>query len=168
MRSSALFVSLFTLFALTPSAFSQAATQNPDLSEIQRKLDVLTAEVEKLRSGEQEVAVTDTRAKELGLSPSAASVYRKQKGLSFAGYGEVLYENFAQRNEAGTSVNRGTTFDFVRAVFYAGYRFNDKFLFNSEVEVEHANEIWLEFAYIDYLARERPRRPAAHADGTHQ
>ena len=49
-------------------------------------------------------------------------------------------------------MNRGTTMDFLRAVFYAGYRFNDKFLFNSEVEVEHANEIWLEFAYLDYLA----------------
>jgi len=134
----------------TPSTPGQA--QNPEVAEIQRKLDVLAAEVEKLRSGEPEIEVTPDRAKGLGLSPSAASVYRKQKGVSLAGYGEVLYENYAEQNQAGTSVNRGTQLDFLRAVFYAGYKFSDKFLFNSEIEIEHANEIWLEFAYVDYLA----------------
>jgi hypothetical protein len=152
MKLTVLFVLVLAQSVLTPLAFSQAPSQNAEVAEIQRKLDVLAAEVEKLRSGEPEVEVTESQAKGLGLSPSAASVYRKQKGFSFAGYGEVLYENFASQNQAGTSVNRGTTMDFLRAVFYAGYRFNDKFLFNSEVEVEHANEIWLEFAYLDYLA----------------
>ncbi len=42
----------------------------------------------------------------------------------------------------------------MRAIFYAGYRFNDKFVFNSEIEVEHADEIFVEFAYIDYLVHE--------------
>jgi hypothetical protein len=135
-----------------PEPAKPAQTQNAEVAEIQRKLDVLAAEVEKLRSGEPEIEVTPDRAKGLGLSPSAASVYRKQKGVSLAGYGEVLYENFAEQNQSGTSVNRGTQIDFLRAVFYAGYRFSDKFLFNSEVEIEHANEIWLEFAYVDYLA----------------
>src|SRR5688572_20053836 len=152
MRRTALYTLALALFVSTPAAFSQATSQNAEVAEIQRKIDVLSAEVEKLRSGEPEVEVTETRAKGLGLGPSAASVYRKQKGFSFAGYGEVLYENFGSRNQAGIDVNRGTTMDFLRAVFYAGYRFNDKFLFNSEVEVEHANEIWLEFAYLDYLA----------------
>jgi hypothetical protein len=153
MRSK--IVSALTLAQLVfiPAAYSQATAQNADVAEIQRKLDVLAAEVEKLRSGEPEVEVTKTEAQGLGLGPSAASVYRKQKGFSFAGYGELLYENFADLNQAGAAANRGTTMDFLRAVFYAGYRFNDKFLFNSEVEVEHANEIWLEFAYVDYLAR---------------
>ena len=128
-------------------------SQNPEVAEIQRKLDVLAAEVEKLRSGEPDIEVTESRAKGLGLSPSAASVYRKQKGVSLAGYGEMLYENFGRRNQTGTAVNRGTQMDFVRAVLYAGYRFNDKFVFNSEIELEHANEIWVEFAYIDYMAR---------------
>jgi hypothetical protein len=136
------------------AAETTAATpsQNPEVAEIQRKLDVLAAEVEKLRSGEPDIEVTETRAKGLGLSPSAANVYRKQKGVSLAGYGEMLYENFASRNQSGTAANRGAQMDFLRAVFYAGYRFSDKFLFNSEIEVEHANEIWVEFAYLDYLA----------------
>lgn len=146
----------------TPGAMAQepadtteqqaGSTQNPDLAEIQRKLDVLAAEVEKLRSGEPEIEVTETTAKDLGLGPSAASVYRKQKGMSLAGYGEMLYENFASRNQGGASVNRGTQLDFLRAVFYAGYRFNDKFVFNSEIELEHANEVSVEFAYVDYMA----------------
>jgi hypothetical protein len=37
-------------------------------------------------------------------------------------------------------------------VLYTGYRFNDRFLFNSEIEVEHGNEIFVEFAYVDYRA----------------
>ena len=32
-----------------------------------------------------------------------------------------------------------------------GYRFDDRFLFNAEVEIEHANEISVEFAYLDVL-----------------
>jgi hypothetical protein len=152
MRSTIVSVLTLIHLILIPAAYSQAPSQNAEVADIQRKLDVLAAEVEKLRSGEPPVEVTETKAQGLGLGPSAASVYRKQKGFSFAGYGEVLYENFAANNQSGTAVNRGTTMDFLRAVFYAGYRFNDKFLFNSEVEVEHVNEIWLEFAYIDYLA----------------
>ncbi|MEP6769240.1 MAG: hypothetical protein ABJC61_11260, partial [Acidobacteriota bacterium] len=50
--------------------------------------------------------------------------------------------------------------DLLRAVFYFGYKFNDRFLFNSEVEYEHAStgegseekgEVAVEFAYLDYL-----------------
>ena len=33
---------------------------------------------------------------------------------------------------------------------YAGYRFNDRFIFNSEIEIEHANEIFLECTYLDW------------------
>jgi hypothetical protein len=166
---SALFVLIFDLCLISPRMWAQdssteaantsseqppaASAQNPEVAEIQRKLDVLAAEVEKLRSGEPEVEVAPERAKNLGLSPSAASVYRKQKGVSLAGYGEMLYENFATRNQSGTSVNRGAQMDFLRAVFYAGYRFSDKFVFNSEIELEHANEVWVEFAYVDYMAR---------------
>jgi hypothetical protein len=43
-------------------------------------------------------------------------------------------------------------------VIYLGYRFNEKFLFNSEIEFEHAKteggEVAVEFAYIDYLWRD--------------
>ena len=132
-----------------------AAAQEPaQIEELRRRVDVLAAEVEKLRSGEPEaIQLTEERRRALGLAPSAAATYRRAtQGVSFAGYGEMLLENFKERNEAGTQGAPTTRLDFLRAILYAGYRFNDKFLFNSEIEVEHANEISVEFAYVDYLA----------------
>lgn len=126
------------------------------IEELRRRIDVLAAELEKLRSGETPQAeLTDERRRSLGLGPSAAATYRRaSEGVSFAGYGEMLLENFNSENEAGTGGAPTTRLDFLRAVLYAGYRFNDKFLFNSEIEVEHGNEIFVEFAYVDYLASE--------------
>jgi len=129
--------------------------QPADIEELERRLDVLAAEVERLRSGEtSEIGLTDDEARALGLAPSAAATYRQTQGVSIAGYGEMLYQNFASEDERGKPTPGGTQLDFLRAVIYAGYRFNDRFLFNSEIELEHANEISVEFAYIDYLAHE--------------
>ena len=125
-----------------------------DLEELQRQLEILAEEVERLRSGEQEVELTDEDARALGLAPSAAATYERQSGVSIGGYGEMLYENFSGENEAGQPTGHTSQFDFLRAILYAGYRFNDKFLFNSEIEVEHADEVFVEFAYVDYLAHE--------------
>jgi len=52
----------------------------------------------------------------------------------------------------------------VRLVLYTGYKFNDRILFNSEIEYEHATtgegdeekgEVSVEFAYLDFLFAER-------------
>ena len=125
-----------------------------DLEELRRQLDILAEEVERLRSGEQPIELTDEDARTLGLAPSAAATYERGNGVSIAGYGEMLFENFAGENEAGQPTGSTSQFDFLRAILYAGYRFNDKFLFNSEIEVEHADEVFVEFAYVDYLAHE--------------
>ncbi len=154
--AAGLFVSCLLFYGGDVGAFQgQAAppqTPASELEELSRKVDVLAEEVEKQRSGEPEVEVTPDQARALGLGFSAASVYRKQRGVSIAGYGEMLYENFASADQAGRTRNQGAQLDFLRAVLYFGYRFNDKFLFNSEIELEHANEIWTEFAYVDYIA----------------
>ena len=129
------------------------AADAAQIDELRRRVEVLAAEVEQLRSGETpEIPLSDERRRSLGLAPSAAATYRRaDQGVSFAGYGEMLLENFNSENESGTGTAPTTRFDFLRAILYAGYRFNDKFLFNSEIEVEHSNEIWVEFAYLDYL-----------------
>ena len=106
---------------------------------------MLAEEIERLRSGEDERLDAD-EARRLGLGPSAAATYAVDRGVSIAGYGEMLLENYAD------SSGKTTQFDYLRAILYAGYRFNDKFLFNSEIEVEHAKEIYVEFAYVDYQA----------------
>jgi hypothetical protein len=148
--------SMLLVFGFLVPEFGWAQAQQPqappNLEELQRKVDILAEEVEKLRSGEPEQEVTTEKATALGLGLSAASVYRKARGVSIAGYGEMLYENFAGNDQGGAARNQGTTTDFLRAVVYFGYRFNDKFLFNSEIEIEHVNEIFLEFAHIDFVA----------------
>jgi len=133
--------------------------RDDEIDELHRQIDVLSAEIEKLRSGEQEIEIPAEQAATMGLGPSAASVYRKNQGVSIAGYGEMLYENFAGETQEGVESGKNSQLDFLRAVLYAGYRFNDKFIFNSEIEFEHANtsrsgSVAVEFAYIDYMAHE--------------
>ena len=126
---------------------AETAEQEPevDVAELERRIDVLAEEIERLRSGEDERLDVD-EARRLGLAPSAAATYAIDQGVSIAGYGEALLENYAD------SSGKTTQFDYLRAILYAGYRFNDRFLFNSEIEVEHAKEIFVEFAYVDYQA----------------
>jgi hypothetical protein len=85
-----------------------------------------------------------------GLGEAASGVYRKQQGVSIGGYGEFIYQD---RKGSAPSA------DAQRVVTYIGYKFNDEFLFNSEIEVEHAStgeegEVALEFGYLDWLPRE--------------
>ena len=49
-----------------------------DIQELQRQLALLAAEVEQLRSGEQEEALTADQARALGVAPSAASIYERE------------------------------------------------------------------------------------------
>ena len=126
--------------------------QEADIAELERRIDVLAEEIERLRSGEDDERLDIDEARRLGLAPSAAAAYAIDRGVSIAGYGEMLLENYADVNQGGSPTGRTTQFDYLRAILYAGYRFSDKLLFNSEIEVEHAKEIFVEFAYIDYQA----------------
>jgi hypothetical protein len=72
------------------------------LDEIERKIEILAAEVEDLKVGE--AAVTASREAALpGLGPAASKVYQKESGVSIGGYGEALYESFAdERDDCST------------------------------------------------------------------
>lgn len=114
------------------------------LEELERKVEVLTREAERERFGDVFIEVGESR---YGMGPSASKVYYKEQGVSIGGYGEGLYE-----------VKSGDTdeADFLRAVLYFGYKYNDRWLFNSEIEFEHAStstggSASVEFAYLDYL-----------------
>ena len=133
------------------------AEQEPevDIAELEERIEILAEEIERLRSGEGGDERLDIdEARRLGLAPSAAAAYAVDRGVSIAGYGEMLLENYADMNQGGSPTGRTTQFDYLRAILYAGYRFSDKLLFNSEIEVEHAKEIYVEFAYVDYQATE--------------
>ena len=121
----------------SPAAVTLPAEENEeqdsDIEELERRIDVLAEEIERLRSGEPEIEVTDDRARALGVAPSAAGVYRTESGFSIAGYGEMLIENYADTRQNGAPSGATTKSDFLRHIIYTGYRFNDKFLFNSEI-----------------------------------
>lgn len=151
--------------AAEPAAAGAAQTPQAQVDELRRRVEILAAEVEKLRSGEAEtVEMTEQEQRSLGVAPSAAATYRrKTEGVSLAGYGEMLLEKFADENEAGAGGAPPNRMDFLRAILYAGYRFNDKFLFNSEIEYEHGGrQVAVEFAYLDYLVNRNFTIRAGH------
>jgi len=127
------------------------AAQAPDstrMAELERRMEAMTREMERIRLGE-DVVQADSSAR--GFGPGASKVYRVQQGVSIGGYGEILYENYAPELQDGTESGKRDQFDALRAIVYVGYKFNDRLLFNSEIEIEHANEAYLEFAYLDYM-----------------
>ncbi len=138
---------LFTA-ALTPSRLDAQAADSARVAELERRLDAITRELERMDLG-GDVVRADTAM--LGLGPAASKVYRVERGVSIGGYGEGLYEDYASEREDGSPATSTDQFDALRVIIYVGYKFNDRILFNSEIEVEHADEIFLEFAYIDYL-----------------
>lgn len=125
-----------------------------EVAEVRRQLETVLREIEQLRLGQELVTVADSGM--FGLAPAASKVYRVQEGVSVGGYGEVLYENFASEREDGTPSGATDQIDALRAIVYLGYKFNDKLLFNSEIEFEHgstsggAGSASVEFAYLDY------------------
>ena len=82
---------------------AESSSTEAQTKELQRQLDILAAEVEKMRSVEQVTELTQEDAAKQGLGLSAASVYSKEEGLSFAGYGEMVYQNYAEKKEDGTA-----------------------------------------------------------------
>ena len=133
-----------------------AAAQETDSARIERlegQIEAITRELEEMKLGREVVAQADTGM--YGLGPAASKVYRVRRGVSIGGYGEVLYENFAAVREDGTASGKTDQIDALRGVVYVGYKFTDRFLFNSEIEFEHgstaqAGSVSLEFAYVDY------------------
>lgn len=124
------------------------------IAELERQVDALTRELEALRLGRDVVAAADTG--QYGLGPAASKVYRVPAGVSIGGYGEILYENYARTRQDGQPVTLQDQVDALRAILYFGYKFNERFLFNSELEWEHGStsqggEASIEFAYLDYL-----------------
>lgn len=132
----------------------KAGTSAGNIEELQRRLELLAEELQELQHGP--VLAPKPAPRALGLAPAAGKVYRVAPGVSLGGYGELLYQNFASRREDGGAAGKVDTADALRYVLYTGYKFNDTFVFNSELELEHAHtekggELELEFAYVDGL-----------------
>ena len=123
--------------------------QLQNVAEIQREIDVLSHEIEALKTGAEKKTAEANQA-QYGLGAAASKVYRSDVGVSLGGYGEMIYR--------GAQGDSPATADVLRAVVYTGYKFTDRVLFNSELEVEHSNlerggNVEMEFAYLDFLSR---------------
>ncbi|MEK6615153.1 MAG: hypothetical protein AABZ32_03430 [Bacteroidota bacterium] len=135
---------VFTL--MTFHALSQTTTDS-----LKQDVEALKEEIRKLRL---ETAIPKIEMQSYaGLGPAASKVYYSPNGLSIAGYGEITYENYLHN----TKTDRG---DVLRFVPYFGYKFSDKIIMNSELEIEHAGignvgekepEVYVEFLYLDFL-----------------
>jgi hypothetical protein len=135
-----------------PSSETNVATSN--VKSLERKTDILSQEVEKLRTN---LAIPEEAKYKsaYGLGPAASKVYGVGKGLSIGGYGEGSYSA-----KVGDKLSGNDSADMQRIVLYAGYKFTDKILFNSELEFEHGStgegseekgEVSVEFASLDFL-----------------
>jgi hypothetical protein len=156
---------LLTLLAL-PAAHPAAAEDDAALAErdrieaLERKVELLTDELARTR---QDIGVPEDEPLESawGLGPAASKVYGIGKGLSIGGYAEALYTNVVDDKRKSGDVNR---FDMLRTVLYAGYKFTDHIVFNTELEFEHATtsstessgsgSVSVEFATLDFLLRD--------------
>ena len=131
-----------------------ASANSSSVKNLERKTDVLSQEVEKLRTN---LAIPEEAKYKsaYGLGPAASKIYQVGKGLSIGGYGEANYQAFV--GDKGNNVDNA---DLERIVLYAGYKFTDNILFNSEIEFEHATtgsgdddkgEVSVEFAALDFF-----------------
>jgi hypothetical protein len=153
MRLLALRTGLLTwTLVCTLSRAAAAQPAAPDSVELARRLDALARRVADLELG----PVAGPPESRYGLGPAASKVYGVASGVSIGGYGEALYQNVAAENEAGAASNGRDTIDYLRQIIYLGYKFDERLLFNSEIEFEHAatahhGTVAVEFAYLDAM-----------------
>jgi len=129
---------------------AKTATADGNVKSLERKTDVLSKEVEKLRT-ELVIPEEPKYKSAYGLGPAASKVYQVGKGLSIGGYGEANYQAIV-----GDEKGKNDNADFERLVLYAGYKFTDSILFNSEIEFEHGSTedggaVSVEFAALDFF-----------------
>jgi hypothetical protein len=152
---------LACLLPLTVSAADEA----PTIEELWTIIQKQQAEIEALKSQQQDTAKQAAEADEKAEAAVVAvedSSSGKSSQSSWAdrttigGYGELHYNNI---NNDG--IDDKNEIDFHRFVLFFGHEFTDKLRFFSELELEHAlagdgknGELELEQAYIEYDIRD--------------
>ena len=145
---------------LTPFAAGQNLQERLNALEkknkiLQEQVDALGQDVEKIDLGGLVPKIgelSQVLGNSIGVGQGAAKVYDIEQGLSIGGYGEFIYKG----NQNGVDQT-----DAQRAILYFGYKFSDKWVFNSEIEIEHGStgapsrnkggSVSLEFGYLDYM-----------------
>lgn len=141
-----------------PAAQQRRQDQNAD------RISILEEEIETMKLNR----ATKQYKSYGGLGPAASGVYYVDEGLSWGGYGEIKFRDYRSDVKADEA-------DVHRFILYAGYKFNDWIVLNTEIEYEHAGfvtasvdecsdatcsssssksfnegEVFVEFAYLDF------------------
>ncbi len=135
------------LIVLVALFFSSAHAQTN--KELQEQINALAEQLEAFKVGKK---VPEDSF--FGLGTAASKVYNVDSGTTIGGYGELLLTSPMNENESGNNVSNTTEGEFLRNILYIGHKFNDKWILNTEIEMEHVDEIFVEFAWIDYLHSE--------------
>lgn len=141
--------------ALAQGARAQTLEERLDAIEkenrsLREQVDALSQDVEAIDLGGLVPPLSQAKR---GVGQGAAKVYDIEQGLSIGGYGEFLYQQRSGRTDQT---------DALRAILYFGYKFDERWVFNSEIEWEHGStgastprqqngSVSLEFGYLDYL-----------------
>ncbi|BCA79913.1 hypothetical protein [Desulfuromonas sp. AOP6] len=140
-------IRLSVIFALL-LAFVPVSGFAASNEELERRLDLITEELQKLKN---ESAVEDAEySSTFGYGPAASKVYKLNQGLSIGGYGEGQFKNYT--SDKGDKIDQA---DMLRAILYFGYKFTDNIILNTEIEIEHADEIYVEMASLDFLLHDK-------------
>jgi len=139
--------------AASAAASGETPGDRDRIAELERQIGVLAEEIASLQA-DTGVPEDSLLQSFYGMGPGASKVYQRERGLSVGGYGEVRFRGYV--DDKGDQHN---VFDALRAVLYVGYKFNDRIVFNSEMEFEHAGtsgggSASVEFMQIDFLGKD--------------
>src|SRR2546423_82206 len=97
---------------VVPIVQAETPVADPWKQEMERKLNLLTQELEKSKLEPAEEPVTQTAGQEYGRG--ASKIYRRTKGVSFGGYGEMVYSYFDHERENKTPSDMKAQSDLLR------------------------------------------------------
>ncbi|HEB54238.1 MAG TPA: hypothetical protein ENI87_13375 [bacterium] len=145
---------LLPLAALVAAASLRAQSVEERLRTLERDNRSLRAQVEALSSDVELLdlggLVPPLGQAGRGVGQGAAKVYDIEQGFSLGGYGEFLFQPRQGRTDVA---------DAQRSILYVGYKFDERWVFNTEIEFEHGStstggSVSIEFGYLDYLHSE--------------
>src|SRR5687768_1396572 len=104
---------ILTLLVLALPLSLLAQTKQDSIKELSAKVDILAEELERIKLGEAGgTSVSAANAGNEGLA--STKVYSlKRSGVSIAGYGEVVYQNFGFLNEKGDTAKLKDNAEFL-------------------------------------------------------
>jgi len=126
--------------------------QEDRILQLERTVETLADELQRTRA-DMAVPEDGTLESAWGLGPGASKIYSLSRGVSLGGYAEAAFRNCCTDVAGGGE----SEWDMTRVVAYLGYKFNDRIVFNTELEFEHGSteeeegSVSVEFATLDFM-----------------